>query len=78
MKDINLKVVLVFLDDLIVFCSSLEDHETQLIHVLERLREYELKLSPDKCYFFQTYPSPNPEKIEALKTWLRRQTLKEL
>lgn len=78
MKDINLKEVLVFLDDLIVFCSSLEDHETQLIHVLERLREYGLKLSPDKCCFFQTYPSPNPEKIEAVKTWLRRQTLKEL
>lgn len=52
MADINLKEVLVFLDDLIVFSSTLEEHETRLIHVLERLREYGLKLSPDKCKFF--------------------------
>uniref|UniRef100_A0A669DKA6 Gypsy retrotransposon integrase-like protein 1 n=1 Tax=Oreochromis niloticus TaxID=8128 RepID=A0A669DKA6_ORENI len=90
MKDINLKEVLVFLDDLIVFSSSLEDHETRLIHVLERLREYGLKLSPDKCRFFQTSVrylghivsrdgvKTDPEKTEALKTWPRPQTLKEL
>lgn len=90
MKDINLKEVLVFLDDLIVFSSSLEDHETRLIHVLERLREYGLKLSPDKCRFFQTAVrylghivsrdgvKTDPEKVEALKTWPRPQTLKEL
>uniref|UniRef100_A0A3B3RBJ3 Gypsy retrotransposon integrase-like protein 1 n=1 Tax=Paramormyrops kingsleyae TaxID=1676925 RepID=A0A3B3RBJ3_9TELE len=90
MKDINLKEVLVFLDDLIVFSSTLEDHETRLTHVLERLREYGLKLSPDKCKFFQTSVrylghivsrdgvSTDPEKVQALKTWPRPQTLREL
>lgn len=90
MADINLKEVLVFLDDLIVFSSTLEEHETRLIHVLERLREYGLKLSPDKCRFFQTSVrylghivsregvKTDPEKVESLKTWPRPQTLKEL
>lgn len=90
MKDINLKEVLVFLDDLIVFSSTLEEHEIRLTHVLERLREYGLKLSPDKCKFFQNSVrylghvvshegvKTDPEKTETLKTWPRPQTLKEL
>lgn len=90
MTDINLKEVLVFLDDIIVFSSTLEEHETRLIHVLERLREYGLKLSPGKCKFFQTSVrylghivsregvETDPEKVESLKTWPRPQTLKEL
>lgn len=45
MGDINLKEVLVFLDDLIVFSDSLEGHEARLLHVLQRLRENGLKLS---------------------------------
>ena len=90
MKDINLKEVLIFLDDLIVFSSTLEEHETRLSHVLERLREYGLKLSPEKYMFFQTSVryhghivsrdgvKTDPEKVETLKTWPRPQTLKEL
>lgn len=54
MKYIILKEVLVFLDYIIVFSNSLEDHKTQLIHVLERLRAFAWKLSLDKCRFFQT------------------------
>lgn len=76
--NINLKEVLVFLDDLIVFSSTLEEHETRLIHVLQRLREYGLKLSPDKCRFFQMSVrylghivsregvETDPEKVESI------------
>ena len=53
MSDINLKEVLVFLDDIIVFLDTLEELERRLTHVLSHLREYGLKLSPDKCKFFQ-------------------------
>ena len=84
MQHLNLKEVLVFLDDLIVFSSTLEEHETRLIHVLERLKEYGLKLSPEKCRFFQTsvrYLGPivsrdgvktDPDKTEAKTTNLER------
>lgn len=90
MGDINLREVLVFLDDIIVFSKTLEEHETRLAKVLNRLRKNGLKLSPEKCRFFQTSVrylghivsrsgvETDPKKIEALKTWPKPQTLKEL
>lgn len=90
MGDINLREVLVFLDDIIVFSKTLEEHETRLTNVLNRLRENGLKLSPEKCRFFQTSVrylghivsrngvETDPQKTEALKTWPRPQTLKDL
>lgn len=90
MGTINLKEVLVFLDDIIVFSTTLEEHEARLQHVLQQLRENGLKLSPQKCHFFQTSVrylghivssrgvETDPEKISALNTWPRPQTLSEL
>lgn len=90
MGDINLKEVLVFLDDLIVFSDSLEEHEKRLQHVLLRLRENGLKLSQSKCRFFQTSVrylghivsregvETDPEKTAATKTWPVPQTPKQL
>lgn len=54
MGDLNRKEVLVFIDDLIVFSKTLEEHETKLMQVLKRLREFGLKLSPETCKFYQT------------------------
>lgn len=90
MGDINLSEVLVFLDDLIVFSDTLEEHEKRLLHVLGRLKDYGLKLSLDKCKLFQ--PSvkylghivsengveTDPQKIQAIKTWPSPRNLKEL
>nr|XP_055074659.1 uncharacterized protein LOC129454170 [Misgurnus anguillicaudatus] len=90
MGSLNRSEVLVFIDDLIVFSDTLEEHERRLIKVLNRLKEYGLKLSPEKCSFFQTSVrylghivsqhgvSTDPSKIEAVKTWPKPQTLKEL
>lgn len=81
--DMNLKEVLVFLDDLIIFSSNLEEHEQRLMRVLHRLRENGLKLSPEKCKLFQTTVrylghvisengvETDSEKIQALRTWPR-------
>uniref|UniRef100_A0A3Q1HDU2 Gypsy retrotransposon integrase-like protein 1 n=1 Tax=Acanthochromis polyacanthus TaxID=80966 RepID=A0A3Q1HDU2_9TELE len=88
--DLHLNEVLVFLDDLIVFSDTLEEHETRLMKVLTRLRDYGLKLSPEKCHFFRSSVKylghivdahgvhTDPEKISALKTWPRPSTPKEL
>lgn len=90
MGDINLKEVLVYLDDLIVFSETLEQHETRLLHVLSRLKDYGLKLSLEKCCFFQTSVrylghivsqrgvETDPDKLSALKTWPSPRNLKEL
>lgn len=81
MGDLNRREALVFIDDLIVFSDTLEEHESRLLQVLKRLKEYGLKLSPEKFTFFQTSVKylghivsqhgvkTDPEKIEALKTW---------
>lgn len=90
MGDMHLKDVLVFIDDLIVFSKTLEEHEERLMKVLSRLKEFGLKLSPEKCVFFQTSVrylghvvsrngvETDPEKIAALKTWPVPQKLQEL
>lgn len=52
MGDMNLKEVLVFLDNIIIFSKTLEEHETRLMKILNCLKEYGLKLSPEKCKFF--------------------------
>lgn len=54
MGGMNLSEVLVFLDELIVFSATLEEHEDRLLRVLHRLKEFGLKLSPEKCQFFRT------------------------
>lgn len=53
MSDLNLKKALIFIDDLIVFAPTLEEHEERLMKVLQRLKEFGLKLSVEKCVFFQ-------------------------
>ena len=52
--DLNCKVAPAFTDDLIVFSDTLEEHESKLLQVLNWLKEYELKLSKEKCKFLQT------------------------
>lgn len=81
MGDLHLKEVLVFLDDLTVFSDTLDEHEQRLLRVLHRLKEYGLKLSPEKCKFFQTSVKymghivsekgveTDPDKILALTSW---------
>lgn len=50
--ELNLKQALVFLDDLIVFSPTQEEYEERLVLVLNQLKEYGLKLSPEKCQIF--------------------------
>ena len=90
MSSLNLKEVLVFLDDLIVFSETLEQHEERLMRVLHRLKEFGLKLSPEKCHFFrksvkylghvvsENGVETDPDKISALTTWPRPNNIREL
>lgn len=90
MGEMNLKEVLVFIDDLIIFAPTLEEHEARLMKVLNRLKEFGLKLSVEKCKFFQRSVrylghvvsrngvETDPDKIKALTTWPVPKTLKEL
>uniref|UniRef100_A0A8C5PU31 ribonuclease H n=1 Tax=Leptobrachium leishanense TaxID=445787 RepID=A0A8C5PU31_9ANUR len=88
--DMNPKECLVYLDDLIVFGRTPEEHEQRLLKVLDRLQAEGLKLSLDKCRFARdsvTYighivsaegVATDPAKIEAVVNWPRPDTISEL
>jgi hypothetical protein len=46
--------VLVFLDDILIFSRTLEEHEQHVAQVLKKLREHKLYAKESKCEFFQT------------------------
>jgi len=72
---------LVYLDDIVIYSSSFEEHLVRLELVFERLRYARLKLKPSKCSLFQrkvaflghtiseSGVAMQEEKIEAVKKW---------
>jgi len=75
------KHCLVYLDDIIVFSTSLDEHLQSLGLVFEKLAKANLKLQLDKCEFLKQETTflghvltpdgikPNPEKIEAIQKY---------
>lgn len=68
----------VYLDDIVVFASSLQEHEQKLTEIFDRLRQHGLKIQPDKCEFLRKEVAylghivsnegvkPNPDKVAAV------------
>jgi hypothetical protein len=75
------KFVIVFLDDILVYCKSKDEHEQHLRMVLQALREHQLYAKLRKCSFYQKKIHylghiiskdgivVDPEKIEAIREW---------
>jgi hypothetical protein len=75
------KFVIVFLDDILVYSNSEEEHENHLRMVLQVLREHHLYAKLSKCSFYQEQIHylghiiskdgivVDPEKIEAIREW---------
>jgi hypothetical protein len=73
--------IAVYLDDICIFSSSLEEHVAQLRAVLQRLREHKLYVKPTKCAWGQSEIEflghfvsasdmrANPERSKALQDW---------
>uniref|UniRef100_A0A3B3RJL8 ribonuclease H n=1 Tax=Paramormyrops kingsleyae TaxID=1676925 RepID=A0A3B3RJL8_9TELE len=88
--DMHLLQVIVYLDDIIVFGRTLEEHEERLLKVLDRLKEYGLKVSLDKCQLCQPQVkyvghivsaagiSTDPEKVSAVREWKMPTDLRSL
>ena len=50
--ELNLMYALIYLDDVIVYSKTEEEHLVRLCAMLERFMEHSLKLKPSKCNFF--------------------------
>ena len=73
--------VIIFIDDILVYSKTKEDHEKHLRAVLERLREQKLFAKLSKCSFWQKSigflghivsdkgVSVDPEKIKCIREW---------
>ena len=81
---------LVYLDDIIVYSTSFEQHLERLAVVFERLEQVNLKLKASKCQLFRQEVnffghviskhgiSADPEKIRTVANWPRPRNLHEL
>ena len=63
--ELNLSYALIYLDDMIVYSSTEEEHLTRLRAVFKHFLESGLKLKPSKCHFFRTEISYLGHKISA-------------
>ena len=63
--ELNLTYALIYLDDVIVYSKTEEEHLVCLRAVLERFMEHGLKLKPSKCNFFRTEISYLGHKVSA-------------
>lgn len=80
----------VYLDDIVIYASSLKEHETKFNKLAERLRGANLRLQPDKCEFLRkevTYlghiinsegVKPDPKKVEAVSNFPRPANAKNI
>ena len=82
--------VLNFLDDIIIYSSTIEEHSERLALVFQRLASHGLKIEPTKCYLFQKSVSylgqiisdqgisADPEKVKAVSEWPIPENAREL
>lgn len=51
LRSLNWRIVLIYLDDVLVYSRTFSDHLDHLRLVFDRFREAGLKLKPKKCHF---------------------------
>jgi hypothetical protein len=54
MNEITQGIISVYLDNILIFTDSLEEHRQITRLILDRMREHKLYLRPEKCKFKKT------------------------
>lgn len=90
LKELINKICFVYMDDIIVFSTSLQEHLVNLKTVFQKLRESNLKVQLDKSEFLRKEVAflghiitpdgikPNPDKIKAISNYPIPKTTKEI
>lgn len=90
LKDIQNKICMVYMDDIIIFSTGLDEHIRNLKLVFKKLREARLKIQLDKSEFLRKEVEflghiitaegikPNKNKIEAIKKFPIPKTPREI
>ena len=79
LRGLNWKICLIYIDDIIIFSKSFEDHLPDMDLVFMRLQDANIKLEASKCHF--AYPQitylghivsrngiqPDPDKVSAVR-----------
>ena len=85
--EMHLNWCIIYLDDIIIFSSTPEEHIERLRAVLQKLRAAGLKLKPSKCEFFKDRISylghivskdgmeTDPKKVKVIQEWPRPETV---
>ena len=81
LQGLRWQILLVYLDDVIVFSRTIQEHLERLDIVFSKLKEAGLKLKPKKCHLFkrevlylghivsQAGIATDPSKIEVIRDW---------
>lgn len=90
LADLRENFVIAYLDDIIIYSNSEEDHILHVKKVFELLKEAGISLNKSKCKFGKTElkmlgsvisegkVSPDPDKVEAIKVYPTPRTVKEM
>ncbi len=90
LSGLNWKSCMAYLDDVIVFSKTFQQHLSDLREIFDRLREQNLKLSPTKCKFFRQEVTflghvvdkngirPDPDKTKAVANYPQPVNVSEL
>ena len=88
--ELHLDWCIIYLDDIIIFSKTPDDHITRLEGVFEKLAKAGLKLKPSKCEFFRSSLkylghivskdgiATDPRKIEAITKWPQPKTVTDV
>lgn len=90
LHDLQGNICLVYMDDIIIYSTSLQEHINHIKLVFERLRNANLKIQIDKSQFLQKEVAflghivtpqgikPNPDKLRAIKEFPLPKTTREI
>lgn len=90
LRGIQNEICSVYLDDIIIYSASLQEHIEHIRKVFQRLRETQFKVQLDKCEFLKNEVAylghiitpegvmPNPEKIKAVQNYPLPKTTREI